>query len=200
MLVKFAPNTFRMVIDNSGFSSADDDLAGIYGLGSGKLCGVTIAAESSIRWTDRPDSPLYFSPARRAVRTLLDTGHVGPSGSFVYCYHCCQDTVSPPARKRMLPEIYRGKLHYEQTIVEQGDLDGRLFKTLEHGMKASMRGLFCLSYEKYAGHAAEAEATTDFDMRTEIRLPCAGRDYLLAYSGAGVRLSICPDDGGPAPP
>src|ERR1700675_2140186 len=31
MMAKFAPATFRMVVDNSGFSSAQDDIANVFG-------------------------------------------------------------------------------------------------------------------------------------------------------------------------
>lgn len=190
MILKLAPNTFRMLIDNSGFTSADEDQTGLYGAGLTRISGVGIATLATRRWSADPASPYYFSKSCRDIRNMLNPEHVGKSETQLYCYHSARDTLIPAAHKRALTDIYRGKVPYEQTMVEETDIDGHLFKTLEHGMQASLRGLFEASYDRYSAGAKVAMDTTDFELKSQIVLPCSERTYVAYYDEKGVELVI----------
>lgn len=190
MMSKLAPNTFRMIIDNSGFSSAEDDVDGVMGLAKVYVGGVAMVGRAVRSWSRDPASAAYFSTARRAIRDLRDRTQVKHSTVRLYAYHAAADTVAPTAEKLRLREAYDGRVHYDLSIVDEAQLDSHLFKTLEHGMKASLRGLFDLSYEKFLAAGGALADHTDFDLATEHRFACGGEDYVVRFAEAGVRASI----------
>lgn len=191
LMAKLAPDTFRLVIDNSGFSSAEDDLPGVMGVSRGWIGGVSMIVMSARSWSEEPAALNYFSPPRRQIRSLFEERHLFPNTARLYAYHVAGDTVAPTERKLRLRETYAGRVAYDLRIIEAADLDGRLFKTLEHGMEASMRGLFELSYEKYQEAGGALADHTDFDLECERVFACSGEDYVLRYSRRdGVRATL----------
>jgi pimeloyl-ACP methyl ester carboxylesterase len=192
LMMKLAPNTFRMVVDNSGFSSADDDLDGVMGLAKVHVGGVAMVGRAVRAWSRDPASATYFSSVRHAIRDLRDRAQVKDNTACLYAYHAAADTVAPTAEKLRLRDAYDGRVHYDLSIVDATQLDGHLFKTLEHGMKASLRGLFDLSYEKFVAAGGALADHTDFDLAAEHRFPCGGEDYLVRFGATGVCASIEP--------
>lgn len=191
MLLKFAPNTFRMLVDNSGFVNADDLI--VYHFDGRSLGGVEQIAfefECTLHWSDDPASPRYFSPARKQIRDLLQPGHVRASESMLIAYHSVQDQYIDIGKKLALNALYRDKVPYHQVIVDPSGIDGRIFKTLEHGMGASLRSLFEMSYEHYGARGVPAADTTDFDLGSVIELPCGEQTYLVCFDADGVELVI----------
>ncbi len=191
MMAKLAPNTFRMVIDNSGFSSAEDDLPGVMGLSRGFIGGVSMNGYAARAWTDDPAAASFFSKPRREIRSLLERRHVYPNTARIYAYHAPRDTVAPTERKLGLRETYAGRVDYKLEIIDEARLDGRVFKTPKHGMDASMRGLFELSYEQYLRDGGALAEATDFDLEHALVFRCSGEDYELRFSrNAGVRAAL----------
>jgi pimeloyl-ACP methyl ester carboxylesterase len=185
MMAKLAPNTFRMVVDNSGFSSAEDDLDGVMGWSKIWVGGVTMAGRAVRAWSRDPASPTFFSPARREIRNLLNREHTYQNTARIYAYHAAVDTVASSEEKLRLRDVYDGRAFYDLSIIDESKLDGKLFKTLEHGMNASLRGLFDMSYEKYLAAGGVLADHTDFDLGREHVFPCPGEEYRLRYSAAG---------------
>lgn len=191
LMAKLAPNTFRMVIDNSGFSSAEDDYPGVLGMARGWIDGVAVVGKAVRAWSNDPAAANFFSPPRRQIRSLLERRHVYPNTARIYAYHALADTVAPTARKLKLRETYAGRVAYDLEIIDDARLDGRIFKTLAHGMEASMRGLFDLSYEKYLRDGGALAEATDFDLGHTLAFPCDGEVYELRFSrAAGVRATL----------
>lgn len=190
LMAKFAPNTFRMVIDNSGFSSADDSLGVVFGSVATRY-GVEILMRCPIAFSRDPESPNFFGPSRQAIRDLAQPDHYRlTSTTVVYSYHSATDVVAPTDRKiQMVATAARNRRH-DLRLITAAHMDGRLFKTTDHGMRASMRLLFALSYGRWQAETVEQPAITDFDLETVHALTCAGQPYTFAFSPAGVRLSI----------
>ena len=182
LMMKFAPSTLRMVIDNSGFSSAEDDLSSAMGALRVWVGGVAIRAMALRCWSPDPTAENYLSPARREIRSLFDPRHIYANTARVYAYHAAGDRVAPLQRKLTLRDVYSGRVHYDLQIIDEASLDGRIFKVLEHGMNASIRGLFDLSYEKYVAAGGALADYTDFDLDREIRFPCSAENYIFRYS------------------
>lgn len=185
LLVKLAPHSFRMVVDNSGFSSPRDDLSGTYGYTSVEICGVKVPASTQRHFTRDFRSPAWFSPARLRIRDLLERDHITPTSTQIFGYHSVADRVAPIELKRRLAQVYAGRVPFVQAVIDRKGLDGRLFKTLEHGMRASLSGLFAHSYDSFA--AAAAEAVTDFDLGTRLAFDCGTASYRVEYSRTGLR-------------
>ncbi|HWI26048.1 MAG TPA: DUF2920 family protein [Stellaceae bacterium] len=191
LMAKLAPNTFRLVVDNSGFSSAEDDFPSVMGIQRCWIDELSVIIVNPRGWSQSPAASNYFSPARREIRALAEPRHIQPNTARLYAYHAEGDSVAPTERKLALREAYAGRVAYDLRIVDQASLDGRLFKTLAHGMEASLRGLFDLSYERFLADGGALGDATDFDLGSEISFPCSGENYRLRYSrNEGVRAEL----------
>lgn len=191
LMAKMAPNTFRLVIDNSGFSGPDEDMACILGV-SKKIGRVNVTVCSPICFNRDPGSPHYFSMPRRLIRTIPNEHHYSiASDTVLYSYHSTEDYRARTDSKIKTAELLRRFRNHDLRLIRECDLDGRIFKTMDHGMEASMRGLFELSYERWLSESRALPDFTDFDTGTVNRLPCGESDYVASFSpDYGVRLHI----------
>jgi len=193
LLTKLAPNTFRFVVDNCGYSGAADAGGVIYGLTSlsGPLRVLLISPQA---FRIDPASPAYFNPTRQAIRELAIPDHYQlPSATMAYSYHGQVDNVASPEAKAAVSACLRQNgRHHDLRFIGPADLDGHLFKVPEHGLQASMRGLMRLSMERWLADAPQdVPALTDFDLGTINILACADFDYMFTFGQDGVRLTIC---------
>ncbi len=190
LLGKFAPNTFRLIVDNSGFSGPGDTLETLLGITIG-VGTVQIVNRSLLAFSADPQSPNFLTPARMEIRDIAVAGHYGfPSTTVLHSYHSEVDTVAPTKAKKRLAEVLKRHRDYDLRLVGEDDIDGRLFKTTAHGMNASLRGLFEVSYRRWSERNGTWPETTDFDLGTVVRLPCGKEDYVLAFARDDVRLTI----------
>lgn len=191
MMAKLAPNTFRLVIDNSGFSGPADDLACICGV-SEKKGRVNVTVCSPICFSRDPKSPFYFSEPRRLIRELANEEHYSmASDTVIHSYHSTDDYIARVDDKIKMAELVSRFRNYDLRLIRECDLDGRAFKTMAHGMDASMRGLFELSYGRWRSESRELPDTTDFDTGTVNKLPCGESVYVATFSrDHGVRLHV----------
>lgn len=84
-----------------------------------------------------------------------------------------------------------GSSEEAQRIITEDMLDGRMFKTHDHGMRASMRALFAHSYERFRSEDRDPVSFTDFDLRSIVTLNCGALTYELTYSSpASVRMEL----------
>lgn len=191
LMTKFAPRTFRMVVDNSGFSSAEDDIWNVYGQSKWHFGnGFTINTQMIAAFSEEPTATSYFSPSRKNIRTLLDASQIFTGSARLYGYHPMFDAVAPTAAKQQLREVFAGKIPYELEIIDETMLDGRVFKSLAHGMNASMRGLFDRSYEKFLRDGGALADETDFDLHSSYLFACGAEDYLFRFSSQGVAAQL----------
>lgn len=190
LLGKLAPSTFRLIVDNSGFTGPDDNPDCVYGIGrSAEMLRIT--NRCLIGFSADPASPHFLSPGRRRIRDMAVADHYAlPSETVIYSYHSATDTVAPAAFKTRLAALLAPLRRYDLRLVSAADVDGRLFKTTAHGMEASLRGLFELSYRRWTAGAADPPAVTDFDLGTANRLPCGEADYVLTFGRDDVALTI----------
>lgn len=191
IMAKLAPKTFRMIVDNSGFSSAEDDAAGVAGWQKLIVNGVRMLSKNVRHWSLDPREANFFSAPRQAIRDLHRREHLIDNTARIYAYHAANDKLAPTARKIALRDVYRDRIAYRLDIIDDTRIDGRIFKNLHHGMNASLRGLFELSYAKFIGDGGALAETTDFDLRSEYRFGCGKEDYILRFSlDEGVRAAL----------
>ena len=192
LMGKYAPNTFSVIIDNSGFSRAKiaemlpHELAMRLYTFSGLRIGETeLAIEGTLDypWTMVDEtSPYYLSDSHRSIRSLLEEGHLVPSETRYFIFHSIQDTVAPISEKDKVVDILRrfNRVHYKK--VSPSDIDGKLFKNMEHGMEASLRELFNFSAEQDTGDLAKTKAYTDFSLESVNAFHCGNRKYTFAFT------------------
>lgn len=192
LMAKFAPQTFRMVVDNSGYSSAEDDIWNVYGKARWRAPnGVKMCTLMVVAFSDDPATVNYFSPAYKEIRSLLNRDHVFDSAARLYGYHAVGDAIAPTEKKLRLREVYAGKIPYELEIIDESKVDGEIFKDLSHGMHASLRGVFDRSYDKFLRDGGARADCTDFDRESLYPFACGEKEYLVSFFRRdGVRARL----------
>jgi pimeloyl-ACP methyl ester carboxylesterase len=191
MMAKLAPNSFRMVADNSGFSSAEDDPAALLGWHKLFVNGVSILCQNVRSWSFDPGATNFFSEERKAIRDLSRHEHIVSNTARIYAYHAATDVIAPTANKIRLRNAYQDRVAYDLSVIDTPQIDGRIFKNLTHGMDASLRGVFDLAHEKFIRDGGALSDGTDFDRETEHVLACGRENYVMKFSrGEGVRAEI----------
>jgi len=191
LLGRYAPQTFAMIIDNSGYITPNIDLYG----DSYTFCvdqGVRFVTHETMVWSHNRSSPSYFGEHNWKIRCLLDPILMTPSATRHYLYHYVDDQVEKAELKIRFHDLLCRFAPAELTIVTDDGIDGTLFKSRTHGMKASLRHLFDRSYAAYLASAAPAHPpVTDFDMGSRYRFGCGSRCYQFSYSAEhGIRVDL----------
>lgn len=198
MLGKIAPKTFSLIIDNSGFCYTDlkevfgGMVEGIGGSFSKEINGrrYQIPITRNTIWSLDEMSENYFSDAHRKIRNVLLEEHMTKSET-VYCiYHSVKDILIPiEVKDKFCNAIGKDHdVHYWRITNE--DIDGVTFKTLDHGMEASLRGLFDLSLECIGGGISKITDLIDFDLDSIYEFDCGDRVYKFSYSKDGLKVEI----------
>jgi hypothetical protein len=183
MMLKFLPNTFHAAVENSGFTAAQSfemassESAGRYWFEAG---GIKLCCMPASPWTERdPASPYFIGDAVRAIRDCTLPAQYAPSRTHLASYHAEKDQLIPLDAKRQYWATISAKLPLRSVTVDDGMIDGRLFKVNAHGMEASLQ---LLAEDGFRGlPPAAADAGTDFSRGTTIDVPAADRIYRASY-------------------
>ncbi|MGE5380677.1 MAG: DUF2920 family protein [Methylocystaceae bacterium] len=193
LMGKFAPNTFAVIIDNSGFSRTrlgDLLTKELWKYGNlirlGPNNEVNVFFSHNYPWTIYDEtSPYYFSDACRCIRSLLHEKHRLKSSTRYYVFHSvCDNDIAPIADKdKVVEQLKRyNSIFYKRVTAE--DIDGRLFKNLEHGMDASLKGIFnyVADLERAKGYDFNQEGIDDFKAAHTFCFSCGLKDYIFEYN------------------
>lgn len=189
---KYAPNTFSMIIDNSGFSRAElKYIVGYETLQADHLENLMLDGEkyniiSSYNnpWTIMDEtSPQYFGDSHKLIRNLYVKDHRMPSETRYYSFHCEKDDIASVEDKDKVMQLLS---RYNQTYykrVTENDIDGELFKSFSHSMQASLRKLFdhVADLDK-SNNLLKGSPKTDFDNETKHIFNCGEKNYVFQYS------------------
>lgn len=200
LMAKYAPHTFSLVIENSGFcvTQLNEVFIGLLGGTGGSFPRYVdgqryeIPTAGDTLWSVDETSPYYFSDAHKRIRSLLRNEHRTPSET-VYCsYHSIKDEVAPIALKDQMCEQLRphNTVYYKR--IEERDIDGTLFKNMRHAMDASLQKLFDISIMKYLQGGHSKPGFTDFDQQVSYGFPCADKYYNFSFSNEGLQVQIEP--------
>ncbi|EAH5848297.1 DUF2920 family protein [Campylobacter upsaliensis] len=156
MCAKIAPWLIDGVIDNSGsglFSwrmigfGKELDFKTYCGCGA-RIGDVHFLSSDKTFWTLDAHSPYFFSQSRSDIRYILNPTHLETLAKFNHIifvsYHSKNDTfLAPYTEKVELFELLK-KLDFDSTlhlIQDEGEVDGRLIKNLEHGLGIPFKAL-----------------------------------------------------------
>ncbi|MFD2369374.1 DUF2920 family protein [Brevibacillus sp. GCM10020057] len=188
---KFAPNTFSLIIENSGFSRAEINfMVGreilksdfvMYQQHNEKVYSMSCAYNNP--WTILDEtSKFYLSDSHKLIRSLLVEEHRVPSETRYYHFHCEQDNIASVEDKDRVISLLR---RYNPTFykrVGQGDIDGVLFKKYGHAMEASLRKLFDYVAELDAGSQLLKRTPTNEFLENATRVfNCGEKDYYFHF-------------------
>lgn len=186
LMAKYAPQTFSVIIDNSGFvRTSMNNVAGVdlfYIEKTLELNGVSFPWAKDNLWRIYDEmSPYYFSDSHKCIRNLLQKTHNHCISKY-YIFHAEEDPIAPTAYKKAFVDTIK---NYAESVyskfISKEDLDGKLFKTLEHGMNASLRGIFDYVYQLDGCDLAKRNLETDFDLESTYEFHCKGITYSFNY-------------------
>ncbi|MBC2400047.1 DUF2920 family protein [Clostridium tetanomorphum] len=198
LMAKYAPNTFSLVIDNSGFCVTQ--LQEVFGGAVGGTGGAIVRYIDNTRyeipvtidtlWSVDETSENYFSDANKQIRSLLLEDHRTPSQTVYCCYHSQNDGIASIALKDKMYNILKkyNRTYYKR--VNEGDVDGKLFKNSLHGMDASLREMFDFSLERFKEFDKTKDKETDFDRNITYGFPCTNKLYNFSYTNNGLKVGI----------
>ncbi|MBF0106237.1 MAG: DUF2920 family protein [Deltaproteobacteria bacterium] len=195
MMAMMAPQTFSLIVENSGFSLTETD---IFGHNNKQLLanwvtinGVEVLQTEIGLWSQDPESPHYFAPHNEQIRNLLIEEHWNPIRTCFYGYHCEADKLASVKNKIHLYQMLKKKTRAHLLVINEDNIDGRLFRSLDHGANASDRGLFDLSYEKHlSAESTQQGVPNDFDRQSCYSFFCGQKVYQCTYFKDGLRLTL----------
>jgi hypothetical protein len=188
LIGKFAPNTFSTIIDNSGFVKANirhvtsqESLikTGAYGSFISLNCYV---AHDSLWTLINENSSHYFSDDHRAIRSLFHTSHFQKTTTQYHIFHSVQDTLTATiAEKDKQVALLKKYAEVFYHRIEPQHIDGKVFKTMGHGMNASLRGLFDIVAKESRRKLFKPEYDNDFTLNKTHCFECVGRSYDFSF-------------------
>jgi len=183
LVLKLMPNSFHVLVENSGFTAAQPMEMANHEFDAyhwTRIGGLRVPVREASPWTFRdPASPAFAGPAVMAIRDCTLPDHFAPSKSLVRSYHSTEDTLIPIAEKRKFWAALDGKAALRATEIVPEMLDGKLFKTMAHGMDASLIELMAdaMADVPFAG----GDTATDFERGTVREIVAADRVYRVQY-------------------
>ena len=190
LINKLAPNTINHIIDNSSYVQAPPIYLGL-GAEYNTLVNGNILFECSVKslWDhcNRQNHPYYYDIHCRLIRDTANEKHLKIISSStkrkanITAFNSTTDHISPIAEKTFQAEMYC-KFGYSCKLTPIGpdDIDGKTFKTLSHGMKASMRRLCDLVLPTITPR----ETTLDISTSNTIVFPCYSANYSIRYNSS----------------
>jgi hypothetical protein len=119
---------------------------------------------------------------------IRDAGHpphiaamtaLGDGGPAFFMWNSVEDKTSPPAaKKRQRAALAAAGLQAELDLVTPDRIDGKAFKTMDHGMDASLRELF----DRCAPRLESRARGLDADRRTVARYDCVDVAYEFTHT------------------
>lgn len=199
LISKIAPWYVDGVFDNSG--SALPQVKFILGRES-KTCDAIDSYPhnqnqyyTKTLWTRNLNSKYYFSDDCYLIRSILNPTHLeiqkraNPRTIFV-SYHSLIDELNPSKDKQNLYEIYK-HLGFDATlhlIKDESELDGRLLKSLDHGLRMSDKAMvkkeLPIILEKMQNQ------TQEIPSYNEISYPCKEKIYRFKDTKEGFECEI----------
>ncbi|MBZ7938158.1 DUF2920 family protein, partial [Campylobacter molothri] len=136
----------------------------------------------------------YFKDENYIIRAILNSSHlilganVNPNIIYV-SYHSIKDLVAPAKDKIELYKCFK-QLNLDATlhlIQDEKDIDGKMIKSLEHGMRLNNRALF----EKELPLMLEKLKDKKSPMReNSISYPCKNKVFKFKDEGDKFKLEI----------
>ncbi|WP_044410347.1 DUF2920 family protein [Thiomicrospira microaerophila] len=198
LVSKIAPNTISAVIDNSSWASLSltyivgRDLktpeSAHYFWSNLKVYYYVLSA-----WTMRPNLPNTFLSSHHAIRGFDDTQikQMAKNGSicFYYFAHAIDDNIAPTQAKiNMAKTMISEGFDVHMEVFDQGDIDGKLVKNLEHGMGMSMLTLFDRAWPMVSKKLTQSP--NDFVLKSKICYEASGVAYGFDFNEKGVSPNL----------
>ncbi len=194
MVAKLAPNTIRLIIDNSSYISPPPNYLGIGPEYKIKYDKIIIACSVFSKWQRQiAYAPNYYGIGNHLIRDVANSEHLEIISRYttrpvkVRAFQWDgEDYISHPEDKEHQEQQYQENgFDYELNLVKRAD--DAIFRKLEHGLDAD---LFKLLKNALAIEAPVMINVLDFG-KTEMVFPCYSSVYFVDYtSDLPVKIEI----------
>ncbi len=197
MCLRFAPSTFRLIADNSGFVNIPPKEIFPVDMGATAKCvmknGMIVSLIWSQLYSQNPNERFYFSPDMFQIRSLDYSSSLDSFGklckSQIFMFHGRDDLIVNADGKNDLHKKYlEHGIESSFFCFSEKDVDNKVIKNSGHAMGADIKKLF----EKYCDEYCIEEAAdndfakqTDFDKGSVIKYNTENGYFIIDYS-AGV--------------
>lgn len=193
---KYAPNTFRAVIDNSSWALPNFIyvVGRDYGIPEFKEklhSNIKVNYFTRTSWTLKKDLPNTFDGKRFHVRAFTNEqigefANYNPQTYFYYV-HAENDLVAPTQPKiDMAKAMIEKKFQVHMEVMGEQDIDGVYVKSIDHGMGLSLLTLFSKAIEKIEAQD-NRYTTNDFAKKSVISYSSAECIYEFDFSSIPVQ-------------
>lgn len=189
MCAKFAPATFSLIVDLSGYALAENILVfpnAIRSFTQKKTLFGTI--EESFYSKDK-SSKFAFTDDMAEIRKLSSKHHIKTMAKYfdgkIVMFHGDKDILVNIETKKQLHNMYQdANIDSNLLIFSAKDIDGDIIKSDGHCMNADVKKLF----EKYMSDEVlkerENNKSTDFDLQHSISYSCKKKKYVISYENS----------------
>lgn len=195
LMSKLAPNTFDAIISNSGFVELDNKAQSyIFRPQLYYYHGVLIQVLMDNPWQlENELGSNYLSFGKKKIRSLLEGGHYIKSKTKYYIFHSRYDElVEYKAVKRWTNILIEKGMEVYFKTIDRKNLDGKVFKTLSHGMGASLKGIFDLFIKKYIQN--NQLMPNDYQLNSEFFFETGTENYVIRFQQDDVEMEIVQND------
>ncbi len=198
LINKLAPGFASMVIDNSSYVRAPLNYIWDPEVESDSLpVGETYDDYEKFKfnmhcatlWRHGVESgdPCHYGPAQDAIRNMALKDHFDLAKSFmdqalhVYSWNASEGDLISPVHEKQVQQgvIHGGPMIMDLEFVRPDQVDGVTFKTMSHGMGASLKGLFALAHERLPS----IPERTIYPKINRIAYDCGPSSYVIERTG-----------------
>lgn len=194
MCLRFAPSTFSLIADNSGYVNIPEREIFPVDVGAAVRCvmgnGMVVSSILEQLYSQDPNERFYFSPDMFQIRSL---DYLTSLDSFselceaeIFMFHGREDLIVNAEEKNNLHKKY---LEHGITsnffCFSEKDVDGKVIKNSGHAMGADIKKLF----EQYCGNCCTNverkgmfDKQTDFDKGSVIKYNTENGYFIIDYS------------------
>ncbi len=192
MVAKFAPSSFSLVADLSGYALAEKYIVYPQVVRSftdkKTLIGKVEESFYSMPSAPPPSNKFAFTDDMYEIRKLATKHHIKNFAKHftgkIFMFHSINDPLIKVETKKELEKMYKDfNIDCTHYLFDKSHIDGEIIKTDGHCMNADVKKLF----EKYLSDVVNQEVSsndknTDFDIKHSITYSCKKQKYVIDYS------------------
>lgn len=194
---RFAPHTFSLVADASGYAHVDEPTV-FPDYFRAKVMSTMIALKKILYYSKDPKDEYYFSPDMHKIRSPDSISHTNTYKKMfkgkIIMFHAMGDKLVNVNDKIELEKLYKKSgIDCTQYLFSEKDVDGEIIRSNEHCMGADLKKLFEKYCDKFAleknQHTLKKASPTDFDLKHKITYMGKNVFYEIDYSDDYPKIS-----------
>lgn len=201
MCDKLAPNTFNTILNNAGWLYSMKYEIFQKTVTSNYASELLFSCNENNYWEKDIHSNNFFNKQHKEIRSLINIDHIIQqkeqtliSNNKLYIFsHTLNDEIIPIKDKDNYINIinkYYSNINYIR-LDDKDKLDGKTFKTFEHGANVSLKGLVIDFIVNNTYNKSIKQ--NDFDLKSNITYNCTSGKYIINYTDKYPKISFIKD-------